>query len=152
MKRKITPYNPKLKELARKLRNNSTLAEVLLWRHLKGKQMRGYDFHRQKPIDQYIVDFYCSELMLAIEIDGVTHDFKLPNDYERQQRLESLGVRFLRFQDEEVKRNMEGVLLVIESWIDEHTPSAYGVHPSEEGIKGCVNSPLERGLRGVSND
>ena len=123
MKRKITPYNPKLKELARKLRNNSTLAEVLLWRHLKGKQMRGYDFHRQKPIDQYIVDFYCSELMLAIEIDGVTHDFNLPNDIERQERLESFGVQFLRFTDNDVKQNLEGVLLAIESWIDEHTPS-----------------------------
>jgi len=123
MKRQIIYYNPKLKESARKLRKNGTLSEVLLWQHLKGKQMRGFDFHRQKPIDQFIVDFYCSELMLAIEIDGVTHDFNLPNDIERRERLESFGVQFLRFTDNDVKQNLEGVLLAIESWIDEHTPS-----------------------------
>ena len=57
-RRQIIPYNPKLKEIARQLRNNSTLSEVLLWLELKGKKMRGYDFHRQKPIDNYIVDFF----------------------------------------------------------------------------------------------
>lgn len=67
-RRKIIPYNPALKEKARELRNNSTKTEILLWLNLKGKQMRGYDFHRQKPIDNYIVDFFCNELMLAIEI------------------------------------------------------------------------------------
>ena len=80
MKRKIIPYDPKLKQLARELRNKSTLAEVLLWKHLKGKQIQGYDFHRQKPLDQYIVDFFCSELMLAIEIDGDSHDYKERED------------------------------------------------------------------------
>lgn len=72
-RRKIIPYDPKLKMLVRKLRNNSTLSEVLLWLELKGKQMKGYDFHRQKPIDNYIVDFFCHELMLAIEIGGISH-------------------------------------------------------------------------------
>ena len=97
MKRKIIPYNPKLKEYARKLRNNSTLSEVLLWNHLKGKQMKGFDFHRQKPIDNYIVDFYCSELLLAIEVDGGSHDRAdaVVKDRVRQRRLESLGVKFL---------------------------------------------------------
>ncbi len=90
MKRKIIPYDPKLKQLARELRNKSTLAEVLLWKHLKGKQIQGYDFHRQKPLDQYIVDFFCSELMLAIEIDGDSHDYKEREDQRRQNRLESL--------------------------------------------------------------
>lgn len=59
MKRKvIIPYNPKLKEVARKLRKSGTLSEVLLWTYLKKKKMRGYDFDRQKPIDNYIVDFF----------------------------------------------------------------------------------------------
>lgn len=58
-RRKIIYYNPKLKQLARKLRNNSTLSEILLWKYLKEKQMMGYDFHRQKPLDEYIVDFFC---------------------------------------------------------------------------------------------
>ncbi|GEO06149.1 hypothetical protein AAE02nite_38130 [Adhaeribacter aerolatus] len=59
MKSRIIPYQPHLKQLARQLRNNSTLAEVLLWNELKGKKLNGYDFDRQKPLDAYIVDFYC---------------------------------------------------------------------------------------------
>jgi very-short-patch-repair endonuclease len=118
-RRKIIPYNPKLKEVARKLRNNSTLSEVLLWRKIKGKQMRGFDFHRQKPLDNFIVDFFCNELMLAIEIDGISHKEKYKADYERQKKLESLGVRFLRFSDIEVKKDMNQVLNIIEKWIDE---------------------------------
>lgn len=62
------PYNPRLKEIARKLRQTMTKPEILLWQCLKGKQMQGYDFDRQRPIDEYIVDFYCKQLKLAIEI------------------------------------------------------------------------------------
>ncbi len=120
MRRKIIRYNPKLKELARNLRKNSTLSEVILWGHLKGKQMLGCDFHRQRPIDNYIVDFYCSELLLATEINGVSHDAKGEDDLKRQKRLESLGVRFLRFYDRDVKENVEGVVGAIEDWIKEH--------------------------------
>ncbi len=119
-RKKIIPYNPKLKERARYLRNNSTFSEVLLWRHLKGKQMHGFDFDRQKPIDNYIVDFFCNELMLAIEIDGDSHAKKMEDDQLRQKRLESLGVRFLRFYDRDVKQNMAGMLSVIENWILEN--------------------------------
>ena len=73
MRRKIIPYNPKLKEYARKLRKNSTFTEIMLWNYLKGKQMKGFDFDRQRPIDKYIVDFYCKDLQLAIEVDGESH-------------------------------------------------------------------------------
>ena len=62
-RKNILPYNPALKEKARELRNNSTKTEILLWRFLKGKQLRGYDIHRQKPIDKYIVDFFCTDLI-----------------------------------------------------------------------------------------
>ena len=82
--------------------------------------MRGFDFHRQKPLDNYIVDFFCNELMLAIEIVGVIHKEKYKADYERQKKVESLGVRFLRFTDLEVKKDMNQVLKVIECWIDEY--------------------------------
>ncbi|PSB52738.1 hypothetical protein C7B77_20215 [Chamaesiphon polymorphus CCALA 037] len=83
--------------------------------------MRGYDFDRQRPIDRYIIDFYCKDLKLAIEIDGSSHDGEAEkvNDDIRQERLKSLGVRFLRFTDADVKRNMEMVLDSIELWIDE---------------------------------
>ena len=135
MKRKvIIPYKPKLKEVARKLRKSGTLSEVLLWRYLKGKQVLGYDFDRQKPIDNYIVDFFCNELMLAIEIDGCSHNEKSEEDRIRQAKLESLGIRFLRFHDSDIKKNIQGVLWVIEDWIrnhkDEPTPN-----PSQEGKK-----------------
>ena len=116
--RKIIPYNPALKEKARELRNNSTRTEILLWTFLKGKQLRGYDFHRQKPIDEYIVDFFCNELMLAVEIDGVSHIGKELYDTKRQNRLEKLGVTFLRFNDEDVFYNCDYVVKEIEKWID----------------------------------
>ena len=116
-RKQIISYNPNLKELARQLRKNSTLSEVLLWQYLKGKQMFGYDFDRQKPVDNYIVDFFCNELMLAIEIDGDTHNYKIERDIKRQKRLEASGIRFLRFTDKDVKENIEGVVMMIGEWI-----------------------------------
>ncbi|MBU0559234.1 MAG: DUF559 domain-containing protein [Bacteroidetes bacterium] len=117
MKRKIIPYNPNLKEKARELRNNSTTSEIRLWKLLKGRQMCGFDFHRQKPIDKYIVDFFCSELMLAIEIDGISHLGKEKYDAYRQKRLEELGVIFLRFDDNDVYYKLPEVIKTIEKWI-----------------------------------
>ena len=116
-KKTILPYNPLLGDVARQLRNNSTLSEILLWRHLKGKQLLGYDFDRQRPIGNFIVDFFCNELMLAIEIDGESHSEKADQDVERQKILEESGVQFLRFADNEVKKNIEGVVAAIERWI-----------------------------------
>jgi very-short-patch-repair endonuclease len=132
MKNKIIPYNPKLKNYARELRRNMTLSEVLLWKKLKQKQVLGYDFDRQRPIDKYIVDFYCKELMLAIEIDGITHYNRLAEikDERRQRKLESLGVRFLRFDDLTVKRDPTYVVSIIEEWIKKNKPTPY---PSREG-------------------
>jgi very-short-patch-repair endonuclease len=119
MRRTIIPYDPVLKEKARKLRKNSTFSEILLWNYLKRKQLKGYDFHRQKPIDKYIVDFFCNELYLAIEIDGESHYGNESRDERRQKKLEKLGVQFLRFDDLEVVHNLDGVLKRIERWIDE---------------------------------
>jgi len=118
MTRKILPYNPKLKVYAKNLRNNSTLSEVLLWRRLNKGQIMGYDFHRQKPIDNYIVDFYCPDLMLAIEIDGSSHGDKIEYDEKRQSKLEKLGVRFLRFSDREIKISAEGAVARVKEWIE----------------------------------
>jgi very-short-patch-repair endonuclease len=129
-KRKIIPYNPELKSLARDLRRNMTLSEVLLWNEFKQKSMCGYDFDRQRPIGNFIVDFYCKELSLAIEIDGDTHIFKYDYDEERQLSLEKLGIHFLRFEDIEIKKNMNNVLRVIEDWIKKNQPTP---NPSREG-------------------
>mgnify|MGYP002777974444 CR=1 FL=1 len=122
MRRDILPYNPKLKALARQLRQRMTLGEVLLWNCLKQGQMLGYDFDRQRPIDEFIVDFYCKDLKLAIEVDGLTHSYETAPNYDacRQARLETLGVRFLRFTDEDVKKRLPWVLEAIGGWILEH--------------------------------
>ncbi len=113
-------YNKNLKKLATKLRNNSTLAETLLWNELKGKKMLGYDFHRQKPLCNYIVDFYSPKLKLIIEIDGVTHNYKLGEDIKRQIKLESMSLNVLRFLDSDVRKNPNGVLVVIKKWIKDN--------------------------------
>ena len=129
-RRKIIPYNPKLKELAKELRNNATKAEVFLWQKIKRKQFYGYDFHRQKPIDNYIVDFFCNELMLVIEIDGYSHQIVevFEKDVVKEQKIRSLGISLLRFTDGQIYNDMENVLRAIESFIkafEEKTDSSF---------------------------
>jgi very-short-patch-repair endonuclease len=116
-RRKIIPYNPKLKEFARKLRNNSTFTEIMVWNYLKKKQLRGYDFDRQRPIDNFIVDFYCKDLQLAIEIDGESHHGNPERDKKKDKRLEELGITVLRFDDMEVVHQLDKVIDKIEKWI-----------------------------------
>lgn len=119
-------YNPYLKEKARELRNNSTLGEILLWKKLKGKQCYGFDFHRQKPIHNFIVDFYCHKLKLIIEIDGYSHNFKFESDKQREIELNELGFTVLRFSEGEVRNNLNLVLnsisTFIENKLEQHTP------------------------------
>lgn len=119
-RRKIIPYNPKLKEYARKLRNNSTYTEIQLWNYLRKKQLRGYDFDRQKPIDNYIVDFYCKDLMLAIEVDGESHYGNTDKDKKKDKRLNELGVTVLRFDDLDIVYKLDKVIEKIEKWIEEN--------------------------------
>lgn len=110
-------YNPKLKELARQNRNNATLAEKMLWKQLKGKKLKGYDFHRQKPVENFIADFYCYTLRLIIEVDGSSHNEKQDYDEIRQRRLEDLGFTVLRFTNKDVLHNLEGVIKSLEDWV-----------------------------------
>jgi very-short-patch-repair endonuclease len=116
----ILPYNKNLKPLARELRKNMTKAEVLLWQQIRKRQL-GVQFHRQIPIDEYIVDFYCHELFLAIEVDGETHEQPLAHeeDLKRQARLESLLVNVVRFNDSQVKKDMPNVIRTLETKIAE---------------------------------
>jgi len=89
--------------------------------------MLGYDFHRQKPIDNFVVDFFCPELLLAIEVDGNSHEGKIQHDEERQRLIERFGVEFLRFDDQDVKHRLEDVLTTIEDWI--RTREKKNTHP-----------------------
>jgi very-short-patch-repair endonuclease len=116
---KIIPYNPKLKTLARKLRKDMTFGEVLLWNELKGNKLLGFDFDRQCCIDNYIVDFYCKNLMLVIEIDGMSHNYEeaFNKDELREKKLESFRIRIIRFSEAEIKNYMFNVIRTIESTI-----------------------------------
>jgi very-short-patch-repair endonuclease len=111
------PYNPRLLSKARDLRKNMPYSEVLLWKRLQGGQLMGYDFDRQKPILEYIVDFFCKDAMLAIEVDGITHlDDGKYADY-RQASIEKLGVSFLRFDALEVVKNPDAAADSIARWL-----------------------------------
>ena len=98
-----------------------TRAEIVLWYSLKGKQVLGYKFRRQHGVDQYILDFYCPELMLAIEVDGESHnsDEAQERDRKRQEQIERYGIRFLRFTDDEVLWNPDRVVAAIEERVRE---------------------------------
>ncbi|HEU5069594.1 MAG TPA: endonuclease domain-containing protein [Verrucomicrobiae bacterium] len=117
MSQPIIPYRADLTERAHTLRRIMTLAEVLLWNRLKRKQLCGYDFDRQRPLGQRIVDFYCKELNLAVDVDGSVHDHLREQDERRHKEIETLGVTHLRFWNYEVKNDMESVLKKIEDWI-----------------------------------
>ncbi|MFH1336921.1 MAG: endonuclease domain-containing protein [Candidatus Zixiibacteriota bacterium] len=102
-----------LTQIAKKLRKKSTHAERLLWRHLKAKQLEGYKFRRQEPIGNYIVDFICFEKRIVIELDGSQHQTEKDKDRKREQWLKRQGFKVLRFWNNEVLNNMEGVYQVI---------------------------------------
>jgi very-short-patch-repair endonuclease len=136
MRRTILPYQPYLKKYARKLRNHSTQSEIRLWYYLKGKQRLGFDFHRQKPIDNYIVDFYCCDLLLAIELDGISHTYEdaVEKDRSRDERLSVLGIKVLRFEDEDVYKRIDWVLETIDTEITKLTGQPTP-NPSMEGSR-----------------
>ena len=110
-----------------------TLAEVLLWKRLKNRQVMDRDFDRQRPIGNYIVDFFCKDLMLAIEVDGHSHDYKQTQDQRRQKQIEGYGICVLRFWDIEVKTAMTSVIQRIEDWIKQNgnPPRPSGTPPRE---------------------
>jgi very-short-patch-repair endonuclease len=111
----MKPYNKNLKQASRDLRNNMTEAEKLLWTRLRGKQILGLQFYRQKPILNFIVDFYCPAANLVIECDGSQHftDEGLEADRVRDQALAELGLRMLRFDNGMVFRETDVVVQVI---------------------------------------
>ena len=114
-------YNPQLKTRARTLRTHLTDAEQRLWSRLRGKQINGIQFYRQKPIGNYIVDFYAPTARLAIEVDGAHHldVAQARYDTQRSERLEEIGLKVLRFDDRQVLLELESVTQVIFCAVDE---------------------------------
>ena len=105
---------PTATTLARNLRKNMTDAERLLWRHLRAKRFANVKFNRQVPVDQYIADFCSFEHRLIVEVDGGQHDENRKADDERTKYLESKGFKVIRFWNNEVLANIEGVLTEID--------------------------------------
>ena len=105
-------YNDRLKPYSQNLRKNMTDAEKALWLKLRSKQIKRYQFYRQKPLGRFIVDFYCPKGDLVIEIDGGQHysDEEKAKDSQRDSYLKSIGLHVLRISDREVIDNMNGVL------------------------------------------
>jgi very-short-patch-repair endonuclease len=99
-----------------------TKAEVCLWKNvLRARKMKGYQFRRQRPVLWYIADFMCKELMLIIEVDGITHTIPevKRHDTKRQKALEAAGFTVMRFEDDDVLENITGVFDSISCWIAE---------------------------------
>jgi len=111
----LQPYNNKLKPLARALRSNMTDAEQCLWQRIRNRQIGGVQFYRQKSLLTFIVDFYSPRAKLVIELDGSQHfeaDYQL-KDKQRDEQLQHIGLKVLRFDDRQVLTQTEAVLKVI---------------------------------------
>lgn len=144
------PYNPNLKEKSRALRKGYILAETILWKQLRADTFMGHSFNRQKPILNYITDFYCKALNLVVEIDGSSHDTEeaILYDKERDRQMQVLGLHILRVRDAEVRNNLANVLDEIKQFIEDvcakekgkFTPPA----PLKEGEM-TPPSPLKEG-------
>ena len=118
----MTKFFNKTSEKANRLqlRKNPPKTEVIVWSKLKGRQMLGYKFRRQYSVGTYVIDFYCPTLKLAVEIDGHSHFERdaAANDKRRQAFIESFGVQFLRFTNDEVSKNMDGVLETVKHAVE----------------------------------
>ena len=118
------PLRLKMIEVTRTLRRTQTPTEAIIWQNLRSKQ-RGYKVRRQQPIGPFIVDFYIPQARLIIEIDGLIHIEQQDNDRERQELLEQLGLRFLRFSTAQVELHLAQVLHSIDHIVQSpHFPSS----------------------------
>jgi len=125
---KTTPWQTppelwaKLKLLARQMRHAPTPAEDKLWQRLRNRQLHGFKFRRQHAIERFIVDFYCAEARLIVEVEGAIHQYTQEEDAIRQEFLESLGLRVLRFTNDEINTSLDKVLEKISAALVSPTP------------------------------
>jgi very-short-patch-repair endonuclease len=124
-------------ERARSLRKDMTDAERRIWFALRDRRFAGWKFRRQVPFDQYILDFVCFDAKLVIEVDGGQHDERAAYDARRSAHLEKSGFRVLRFWNNEVLQNLDGVLMMIE------------LNLRADGDAPSPLTPLPRGERGT---
>ncbi len=137
-------YNNNLQGYSRELRKSMTDAEVRLWSRLRLRQLKGYQFYRQRIIGNYIVDFFCPRAKLVIEVDGGQHYFDkmVLTDIKRDDHLKGIGLKVLRFTDTDVLTNTDAVLDKILEHIDEKQgkiPPLIPLSPKEEIITSWSN-------------
>ena len=118
--------NKKFINIARSLRKNSTDAEKYLWNHIRRRQLEGFKFRRQETIGRYIVDFINFERKIVIELDGGQHSIQRKKDEERDKLLKDQGYKVLRFWNNDVLKNIEGVLETVSLSLREKFPSPNG--------------------------
>ncbi|MGL3212886.1 endonuclease domain-containing protein [Bradyrhizobium sp. BR 1433] len=130
-----TPVSDIQRDRAKQLRRTMTRAETLLWRHLKADRLAGLNFRRQAPIGSYIADFVAHACKLVVEVDGASHDFdeRIRHDERRDAWLESRGYRILRFTNDEVLKNLEGVVLSIAEAAEQAAPLSLTLPRKGEG-------------------
>ena len=112
--------DPRLMEFARSMRRELTEPERRLWHQLRGKRFEGIKFRRQNVVGRYIADFYSRDAMLIIEVDGESHGFQEVYDAERDRYFRELGFNVVRFMNDDVMRNMDGVLAAIALHLSPH--------------------------------
>ena len=129
-------YNPNLKELSRYLRSDMTDAEQALWARLRRKQIMDIQFYRQKPIGQYIVDFYAPKVYLVVEVDGGGHFEEAAKQYDERRTifLQTQGLTVLRFNNLEILRELDAVMLMI--WEEVKNRLEIEIPPSPPFSKG----------------
>ena len=113
---------------ARRLRRHQTDAERILWFRLRGRRLAGWKFKRQVPIDRFIADFVCADAKLVVELDGSQHAVRTGQDLERTKTLEAMGYLVLRFWNNDVMRNLDGVLEEILNTLNQQSPES--PHPT----------------------
>ncbi|MBR1192350.1 endonuclease domain-containing protein [Bradyrhizobium sp. AUGA SZCCT0160] len=136
---------------AKQLRREMTRAETLLWRHLKANRLAGLGFRRQSPMGHYIADFVAHSCKLVVELDGESHDFeeRIRYDARRDEWFASRGYRVLRFTNDDVMKNLEGVVLTIAEAAEQASPLSLtlprkgGGNPSANASLTDANDPRE---------
>jgi len=107
-------------QIAREFRKNPTKSEKIMWQALRSRRFRGLKFRRQHLTEGYILDFYCHEIGLVIEIDGLIHQQQIKDDKERQKIIEHFNIKFFRVKSSEVEADIDGVLKRLERFITPH--------------------------------
>ncbi|WP_247524728.1 DUF559 domain-containing protein [Bradyrhizobium sp. 199] len=144
--------SPLQRTRAKRLRREMTRAETLLWRYLKADRLAGLAFRRQTPMGGYIADFVAHSCKLIVELDGESHDFeeRIRHDERRDQWFASRGYRVLRFSNEDMMKNLEGVVLSILEAAEQAAPLSLTL-PRKGGGNPSSDAPLTHGEGGASH-